>query len=82
MRLVSASLAAVTIALSASVVINAQTPPAAEQGSVPVKDGGIFVKGWTGKIDATPENTGLALNNAKLTEEAGALHVQTGPAVT
>jgi len=47
-----------------------------------VKDGGIFVKGWTGKIDATPENTGLALNNAKLTEEGGVLHVQTGPAVT
>ena len=83
MRLIN--LAAVTIALSASVVINAQTTTTMqmhESPSVAVKDGGIFVKGWTGKIDATPENTGLALNNAKLTEEGGVLHVQTGPAVT
>jgi len=77
MRLMNSCLDA-AIALSASVVVNAQMQ---EAPSVAVKDGGIFVKGWTGKIDATPENTGLALNNAKLTEEVG-LHVQTGPAVT
>lgn len=82
MRLLNASLAAVTIALSASVVINAQTPPTDQQGSVAVKDGGIFVKGWTGKIDASEEKAGQVLNNAKLTEEAGVLHVRTGPAVT
>jgi len=83
MRLLNATLT-VTIALSASVVLNAQTStmPMHDAPSVAVKDGGIFVKGWTGKIDATPENAGLALNNAKLSEEGGVLHVQTGPAVT
>ena len=82
MRLVNVSLAAVTIALSASVVVNGQTAPAPQQGSVAIKDGGIFVPGWTGKIDASEEKAGQALNNAKLTEEGGVLHVRTGPAVT
>ena len=81
MRLVNASLAALTIALSISAV-DAQTPPAVGQGSVAVKDGGIFVKGWTGKIDASEEKAGQVLNNAKLSEEGGVLHVRTGPAVT
>jgi hypothetical protein len=82
MRLVTASLA-VTIALSASVAIHAQTPPAMhDQGSVAVKDGGIFVTGWTGKVDASEEKAGHTVNDAKLTEEGGVLHVRTGPAVT
>jgi hypothetical protein len=82
MRLVNVSLAAVTIALSTPAVINAQTPPADQGVSVAVKDGGIFVKGWAGKIDASEEKAGQVLNNAKLTEEGGVLHVRTGPAVT
>src|SRR6266853_2038268 len=87
MRLVNVSLAAVTIALSASVVINGQTDPAPQTpapqgGSVAIKDGGIFVPGWTGKIDASEEKAGQVLNNAKLTEEGGVLHVRTGRAVT
>jgi hypothetical protein len=87
MRLVNVSLAAVTIALSVSVVVNGQTPPAPQtpapqEGSVAIKDGGIFVPGWTGKIDASEEKAGQILNNAKLTEEGGVLHVRTGPAVT
>jgi hypothetical protein len=81
MRLVNVSLA-ITIALSASVVINGQTAPAPQEGSVVIKDGGIFVPGWTGKIDASEEKAGQVLNNAKLTEEGGVLHVRTGPAVT
>ena len=47
-----------------------------------VAGGGISVKGWTGKIDAREEQRGQALENAKLVEEGGALHVTTGPAVT
>jgi hypothetical protein len=47
-----------------------------------VAGGGISVKGWTGKIDAREEQQGQALNNAKLAEEGGVLHVTTGPAVT
>jgi hypothetical protein len=47
-----------------------------------VAGGGISVPGWTGKIDAKEETTGLTLNSAKLAKEGDALHVITGPAVT
>lgn len=48
-----------------------------------VKDGGISVPGWQGKIDAQEVKAGQALNNAKLAPAPnGALQVTTGPAVT
>ena len=47
-----------------------------------VADGGISVKGWTGKIDANEEKAGQTLNNAKLSGDEKALKVTTGPAVT
>ena len=47
-----------------------------------VEGGGVFVKGWTGKIDANEEKAGQTLNNAKLAEEGKVLRVTTGPAVT
>jgi hypothetical protein len=48
-----------------------------------VKDGGISVPGWQGKIDAQEEKAGQVLNNAKLAPAPnGALQVTTGPAVT
>ena len=47
-----------------------------------VADGGISVKGWTGKIDANEEKAGQTLNNAKLAGDAQTLKVTTGPAVT
>jgi hypothetical protein len=47
-----------------------------------VQGGGIAIPGWTGKIDPAEERAGQALNNAKLTGDANALHVTTGPAVT
>jgi len=78
MRLLNASLA-VTLAFSASVAVHAQMQ---EAPSVVVKDGGVFVKGWTGVVDASEQKAGQVLNNAKLTEEGGVLHVRTGPAVT
>jgi hypothetical protein len=55
---------------------------AQEAESVGVKDGGVLVKGWTGKIDAKEATAGLSLNSAKLVKEGKALHVTTGPAVT
>jgi hypothetical protein len=48
-----------------------------------VKDGGISVPGWQGKIDPQEVKAGQVLNNAKLAPAAnGALQVTTGPAVT
>ncbi len=54
----------------------------AQDAAVAVKDGGIFAKGWAGKIDAQEEKAGQVLNNARLDEKNGVLHVRTGPAVT
>ena len=39
--------------------------------AVAVKDGGIFAKGWAGKIDAQEEKAGQVLNNARLDEKGG-----------
>jgi hypothetical protein len=49
-----------------------------------VPGGGVLVKGWTGKIDASSAKQGRVLNDAKLAQEGegGTLHVTTGPAVT
>jgi hypothetical protein len=47
-----------------------------------IPGGGIFVPGWTGKIDASSVRQGRALNDAKLVQEGDALHVTTGPAAT
>jgi hypothetical protein len=47
-----------------------------------VKDGGVAVAGWQGKIDAQEEKAGLVLNNSKLVSAPnGALKATTGPAV-
>ena len=55
---------------------------AQENDSVGVKDGGVFAKGWTGKIDAKEAAAGMTLNSAKLSQDGKTLHVTTGPAVT
>ncbi|HEV7745372.1 MAG TPA: hypothetical protein VGO56_10290 [Pyrinomonadaceae bacterium] len=52
------------------------------EGSRGVTGGGVFVPGWTGKIDAKEETGGMTLNSAKLAKDGDALHVTTGPAVT
>src|SRR6185437_6714055 len=52
------------------------------EASHAIKDGGISVPGWTGKIDANAEKAGQTIKDAKLSQEGDALHVVTGPAVT
>src|SRR3954452_18714019 len=47
-----------------------------------IPGGGVLVKGWTGKVDAAEAAKGQVLNNSKLSQEGGALHVETGPATT
>jgi hypothetical protein len=72
------SLAAV-IGLSVSPGIYAQ---AQTETSRSVQGGGITVSGWTGKIDATEEKAGQALNNAKFAPNGSGFAVTTGPAVS
>ena len=74
-----------TLALAAAIVPfipSATHAQAQSETSRAVEGGGISARGWTGKIDASEEAKGQALNNAKLSEEGGVLHVTTGPAVT
>lgn len=47
-----------------------------------VRGGGIFVKGWTGKVDGSSVNQGGAINNTKFAQEGNNLHITTGPAST
>jgi len=47
-----------------------------------IPGGGVFVAGWTGKIDAAEAATGQVLTNSKLSQNGTALHVETGPATT
>jgi hypothetical protein len=47
-----------------------------------IPGGGIFVQGWTGKIDPSSAGQGRVLNDAKFVQEGKALHVTTGPATT
>jgi hypothetical protein len=77
MRLMSGC-AVATFVICVSSVLGAQGQDAARV----VKDGGISVKGWTGKIDAQEEKAGQVLNNSKLAAAGKDLQVTTGPAVT
>jgi hypothetical protein len=79
MRLVYGS--AIAVAFSLCTSLGAQAP-AQPDSAMAVKDGGIFAKGWQGKIDAQEEKAGQVLNNARLAEKGGVLTVRTGPAVT
>jgi hypothetical protein len=47
-----------------------------------IPGGGIFVQGWTGKIDAGSVRQGRTLNDSKFVQEGNAMHVIAGPATT
>ena len=84
MRLSSTLLFAAAVLLQPS-MSHAQAPapaPAPAEGNRAVADGGVFVPGWSGKVDATAESSGESVKNAKLTKDGDVLHVMTGPAVT
>src|SRR5690242_572858 len=79
---------ALALVLAGTLTIGAQGQAPA-RGAAPAGDasravsgGGVFVRGWTGKIDANEESAGNTLKSDKLTEENGVLMVTTGPAVT
>jgi len=65
------------VALLSGALLNAQFDP-----DRVIAGGGIFVQGWTGKIDASSVRQGRMINDAKFAQEGSALHVTTGPATT
>ena len=76
MRFVNGCAIAVALTLCTSSLAFAQ------DAAMPVKDGGIFAKGWAGKIDAQEEKAGANINQARLDEKGGTFMVRTGPATT
>lgn len=47
-----------------------------------VTNGGVFVQGWQGQIDANEARSGLTLQNARFAMDGNAIRVTTGPAST
>ena len=90
MRTLSAAAAAFAVSMFVSPSIGAQArgqapptpPPSQDEKSLGVKDGGIKIPGWQGKMDDTRENAGLTVNDAKLVAAGNNLHVTTGPSMT
>ena len=72
----------VTGFVCAAAIICAPVASSAQDEARVVKDGGISVPGWQGKIDAQEEKAGQVLKNAKLAPTGKDLQVTTGPAVT
>jgi hypothetical protein len=68
--------------VSAAMLVAAGFAQGQDETSRKVAGGGVSVPGWAGKIDGNEEKAGKTLNDAKLSQEAGDLHVTTGPAVT
>jgi hypothetical protein len=71
MRLIPTSRAA----LAAAALILAASTGFAQDAARKVAGGGISAPGWTGKADGSQ-----SINDTKLTEAGGAIHVTTGPA--
>ena len=69
-------------AMAVALILCTSASAFAQDAAMPVKDGGIFAKGWAGKIDAQEEKGGANLNQARLDEKAGTFMVRTGPATT
>src|SRR6202171_2863070 len=82
MRVLNGSSLAAAIVVFIAPVFIAPALHAQSEVSRTVQGGGITVPGWTGKIDASEERQGQALQNAKFVQEGNLLHITTGPAVT
>jgi hypothetical protein len=86
MRLMKGSILVLVMTIAAVPAIRAQQAAGAAQQpqevSKAVKDGGIKVAGWQGKMDDSKENAGLTVNDARLAADGKVLHVTTGPSMT
>ena len=72
-----------TLATALALIVPSLAAQGAAQGdSVAVKGGGISVKGWTGKVDASKENGTLTISDGKFAAEGSGFRVTTGPSAT
>jgi hypothetical protein len=92
-RLIPACLAVTAVAVLATSLVLAQTPPQTPPAAAgqrvpgpnddkPVAGGGIFVSGWQGTVDASSIRQGMAIKDAKFASEGANIRVMTGPAVS
>jgi hypothetical protein len=70
------------LAAAALVLVAVPRTVLAQDAARSVADGGIFVSGWQGRIDAREVTAGQVLANAKFASEGQNIRVTTGPAVT
>src|SRR5690349_24353916 len=82
MRIVMRTVHRSVLSLAALALVAAPCVVLAQDAARAVTDGGVFVTGWTGKIDAREAAAGQALANAKFAGEGSGFRVTTGPAVT
>ena len=68
------------LAVAAVALIGATA--SAQDASTAVKDGGVKVKDWAGKIDAREAGQGMTINDAKFAPMGKGMHITTGPATT
>jgi hypothetical protein len=71
----------IALALASTVVAGGMLLAQGDPDRV-IPGGGIFIQGWTGKIDAASTRQGRVLNDAKVVQDGNAIHVTTGPATT
>ena len=69
-------------ALAVALTLCTSASAFAQDAAMAVKDGGIFAKGWAGKIDAAEEKAGANINQSRIEEKGGTFMVRTGPATT
>ena len=67
---------------AALLLATAGAASAQDDASVRIANGGIFVDGWRGVIDAREASNGMTLNDARFESRGEDLHVRTGPATT
>ena len=68
---------ATVLALCAGTAVLAQFDP-----DKVIPGGGIFIQGWTGKVDASSARQGRKLEDAKLAQDGNTIRATTGPATT
>jgi hypothetical protein len=76
MRMIKGSVVAVALAVAAAGLA------ANQDADRKVAGGGITAKGWQGMIDAGAAKKGSTINDSKVAEMGGGLHMTIGPAAT
>lgn len=66
--------------LVAATALLLAAPLAAQDADRSVKDGGIKVDGWKGRVDRRPASQGMTVNNSRLATEGSGLRLSVGPA--